>query len=114
MGMITALDLAENLDITLEQQIGMHLRTNHYPPVPLSMVSVCIEAIDACNDEDYDREITLPEGVLWRGRETAPANAIAEAHHLDSWIAHAHYCDCSDCIVDMNEDAGYEMGLGLE
>lgn len=100
MGMITALDLAENIDITLEQQIGMHLRSNHYPPVPLSMVPVCIEAIDACNDEDYNREIKLPDGVFWRGNEYAPANAIAESHHLDPWIAHAHYCDCDDCLGD--------------
>jgi hypothetical protein len=92
------MDLATNLDLSLENAIAMHLRGNHYPPVPLSMVQTCIDAIDACNDEDYNREIKLPEGVSWRGSEYAPANAIAEAHHLDPWIAHAHYCDCEDCI----------------
>ena len=55
MGLSTALDLAENLD--LESAIGYHLQGNHYPPVPLSMVQPCIEAIDAYYDEDYNRYI---------------------------------------------------------
>jgi hypothetical protein len=103
VGLSTGLDIAQNLEIDLESQIGMHLRGNHYPPVPLSMVQPCIDAIDACNEEDYDREITLPEGVLWRGQENAPARAIVEAHHLDPWVAHAHYCDCDDCLYEMED-----------
>ena len=51
MGYNTALDFAENLDITLEQAIGYHLQGNHYPPVPLSMVQPCIDAIDAYYDD---------------------------------------------------------------
>jgi hypothetical protein len=86
MGYNTALDFAENLDISLEQAIGYHLQGNHYPPVPLSMVQPCIDAIDAYYDEDYRREIDLPEGVLWRNQVTAPASAIIEQHHLDAWL----------------------------
>lgn len=83
---MSALDIAENLDITLEQQIGMHLRGNHYPPVPLSMVQPCIDAIDAYHDEDYQREIELPEGITWRDKTSAPASAIVDAHHLSAWL----------------------------
>lgn len=86
MGLMSALDIAENLDITLEQQIGMHLRGNHYPPVPLSMVQPCIDAIDAYHDEDYQREIELPEGITWRDKTSAPASAIVDAHHLSAWL----------------------------
>ena len=50
MGMNTAMDLAENIDISLEDAIGYHLQGNHYPPVPLSMVQPCIDAIDAYYD----------------------------------------------------------------
>jgi hypothetical protein len=32
MGNNTAIDLATNLDISLEQAIGYHLQGNHYPP----------------------------------------------------------------------------------
>ncbi len=42
------LSVMDNLDI--ETQIGIHLSSNHYPPVPKSMVQPCIEAIDAVND----------------------------------------------------------------
>ena len=86
MGMNTAIDLAENLDMTLEGAIGMHLQANHYPPVPLSMVTPCIEAIDAYYEDDFNKEIEMPEGVSYKGRTTAPAWAIIEQHHLNAWL----------------------------
>ena len=89
MGYNTALDLSEELD--LEVALGYHLQGNHYPPVPLSMVEPCIEAIDAFYDEDYNREIALPQGVLWRGQVTAPASAIVEQHHLEAWLPEEDY-----------------------
>jgi hypothetical protein len=89
MGLNTAIDLAENLD--LEMAIGYHLQGNHYPPVPLSMVQPCIDAIDAYYDEDYDRLIDMPEGVSYRGRDKAPASAIIEAHHLEAWLPETDY-----------------------
>ena len=101
MGYTTAQELASILD--LEGSIEMHLTANHYPPVPRSMVQPCIDAIDAYHDEDYDREIALPEGVSWRGNTTAPASAIVDAHHLDAWLPHTWDCMCYDCGVT-NED----------
>ena len=89
MGYNTALDLSNELDI--EVAIGYHLQGNHYPPVPLSMVEPCIEAIDAFYDEDYNREISLPEGISWRGQVTAPASAIIEQHHLEAWLPEEDY-----------------------
>jgi hypothetical protein len=78
-------DLGIHLD--LETQISIHLTSNHYPPVPATMVPTCIEAIDAVNDLGlWDLDIPLPEGVSWRGRDTAPAHAIIEAHHLHAWL----------------------------
>jgi hypothetical protein len=89
MGLNTAIDLAENLD--LEMAIGYHLQGNHYPPVPLSMVQPCIDAIDAYYDEDYDRLIDMPQGVSYRGRDKAPASAIIEQHHLEAWLPETDY-----------------------
>jgi len=85
MGSMMSHDLAENV-IDIRQSIAIQLRSNHYPPVPLSMVEPCIEAIYACSDEDYDKQIALPEGVTWRGNTTAPASAIVEGHHLEAWL----------------------------
>ena len=73
-------------DLDLESAIGMHLTGNHYPPVPLSMVQPCIDAIDAYWDENADLEIEMPEGVSYKGKTTAPAWAIIEQHHLDAWL----------------------------
>jgi hypothetical protein len=88
MGSNFATELADNelLDLDLETAIGIHLQGNHYPPVPLSMVEPCIDAIDAYYDEDYNRLITLPAPITWRDQNQAPASAIVEAHHLDAWL----------------------------
>lgn len=88
MGSNFATELAElDLGLSLEDSIGIHLQANHYPPVPRTMVQPCIDAIDAYWEEDFDREIKLPEGVSWRNKDSAPASAIVEAHHLQAWLA---------------------------
>ena len=84
MGYTTAVSLSEELD--LEVALGYHLQGNHYPPVPLTMVQPCIDAIDAIHAGDGNTEIELPEGVLYKNKTTAPAHAIAEQHHLDAWL----------------------------
>lgn len=86
MGYMSAIDMAEHAD-DIVRAISWHLTANHYPPVPTSMVPVCIAAIDALNEEDPDRLVDLPEGILWRDHDYAPAWAIAEAHHLEPWLS---------------------------
>jgi len=89
MGNNLATELADNdlfPDLDLEMAISIHLQSNHYPPVPLSMVEPCIEAIDAYYDEDYDKMIEMPEGVSYRGNSHAPAHAIIDQHHLHAWL----------------------------
>jgi hypothetical protein len=87
MGSNLAYDLAsDELGLDLETAIGYHLQGNHYPPIPLSMVEPCIDAIDAYWNEDYNKMIEMPEGVSYRGSKLAPASAIVEQHHLDAWL----------------------------
>jgi hypothetical protein len=85
MGSVTAIGLADSV-LDLETQLAYHLQGNHYPPVPLSMVQPCIDAIDAYYDEDYERFIAMPEGVFYKGMSHAPARAIIEQHHLEFWL----------------------------
>ena len=81
-----ATELADGtLGLDMYSAIAMHLRGNHYPPVPLSMVQPCIDAIDAYWEDSQDSLIELPEGVSWRGETSAPAWALIESHHLDAW-----------------------------
>lgn len=84
MGYTTALELAEILD--LESAIAMHLQVNHYPPVPRSMVQPCIDALDAYYEDDVEKQIAMPDGVSYKGMNTAPAWAIIEQHHLSAWL----------------------------
>jgi len=87
MGSNFANEMALADNIYIEGQIAIHLQANHYPPVPLSMVQPCIEAIDAVNDAGlWDLEIPMPEGVTYKGLTTAPAWAIIEEHHLNAWL----------------------------
>jgi len=85
MGRVFADGLNE-VDMSLADQLRIHLTANHYPPVPTTMILACIKAIDAGNEGEWDRQIELPEGVSWRGNRTASASAIIEAHHLDTWL----------------------------
>ena len=88
MGSTLTTELADGtLGLDMESAIAMHLQGNHYPPVPPSMVQPCIDAIDAYWEDDSSREIELPEGVSWRGNTSAPAYAIIESHHLESWCS---------------------------
>jgi len=90
MGNNTSSELANlseyGIDISLEQQIAIQLTSNHYPPIPTTMVQPCIQAINACNADESDLEIELPEGVFYKGNTTAPAWAIVSQHHLDAWL----------------------------
>jgi hypothetical protein len=86
MGSNFAHDLADyDLGLDLSTAIKIHLTANHYPPVPVSMVEPCIDAIDAYHNGDTDQEIQMPQGITYKGRNTAPAWAIIEQHHLEAW-----------------------------
>ena len=94
MGSLQAAEMAELMDS--RTAMVWHLTSNHYPPVPVTMVDACLEAIEAGIDDDYDRLIQLPfDGldrngepfqITWRGQDKAPAWAIIEGHHLHTWI----------------------------
>ena len=78
-------------ELSLEQKLAIHLQNNHYPPVPLTMVETCAQAIDILQraqwgDADANEKVALPEGVFWRNLPEAPAYAIVESHHLDLFI----------------------------
>lgn len=73
------------LGLSLEAQMEIHLRSNFYPPIPISMAKPCVEAIEAYWEDDYERLIELPSPIQWRGQDTAPASAIIDQHRLYDW-----------------------------
>ena len=70
----------------LVKDLERHLTTSHYPPIPLKMVPICLEALKAAETKDWDRIISLPEGVIFEGRVHATANEIIAGHHLEKWL----------------------------
>lgn len=89
MGHVAAAGMAEGVAdglASLESALHWHLSSNHYPPVPDSMIAPCIAAIEAGNEDDWERQIELPEGVTWRDETQAPAYAVIESHHLQAFL----------------------------
>tara|TARA_R110000822_G_scaffold78035_3_gene186992 strand:- start:449 stop:721 length:273 start_codon:yes stop_codon:yes gene_type:complete len=85
MGSLQATEIA-NSGLSLEDSLAYHLKVGHYPPIPIEMIEVCKEAIVLMNEGLPNSQIDLPLGTSYRGDTTAPAWAIADAHHLDAWI----------------------------
>jgi len=74
-------------NMKIDDALKWHLSSNHYPPVPLSMIAVCKEVILWANEDgDPNQEFALPKDVEYKGNATAPAWAIIEQHHLDSFL----------------------------
>lgn len=88
MGNMTARELAflGNEGLGIETALSWHLTSNHYPPVPDTMVQPCVEALDNANAGEWDKMVQLPDGVGYKGGTAAPTHAIIEQHHLESFL----------------------------
>lgn len=84
MGYLQAFEISRMTN--LNTSLRWHLQSNHYPPVPVSMVEPCKAAIAAYTGENYQQEISLPDGIRYRGNPTAPASALVEELHLDAFM----------------------------
>lgn len=65
MGSLSAQGFADAVndgDVQLTTALSWHLSSNHYPALPSFFIPTCIAAIEAGNDEDWDRELQLPRG----------------------------------------------------
>jgi len=95
MGFSTALSLATDTNITLEQGVSYHFAGNCYPPIPQFMVGVACEAIIAASEGNWDTLIELPDGVETRhGRRSVPASEIIDNCRLDAFIFEDVEGDC--------------------
>lgn len=89
MGNLQASEFASSVargEIKLLAALDWHLRCNHYPPVPISFVPVCVKAIEHANVGEWDKLIKLPPGCFYKGESKAPVSAIVEQHHLVSFL----------------------------
>lgn len=73
----------------LRPALGWHLRFNHYPPLPESLIDVAEKAIDHVNEGEEDALIELPQGIVRgdTGEKTVRAWWVIEHLHLDSFLS---------------------------
>jgi hypothetical protein len=74
MGSLNAQGFADAVNdglASIDTALSWHLTSNHYPPLPTFFISTCKAAIEAGNDEDWDREIKLPRGCATHQRPVA-------------------------------------------
>lgn len=89
MGTLGAMGMAEAVNdglASIDQALGWHLQSNHFPPVSVSFVPVCKAAIEHAALDDWDVEVELPEGCTYKGQSTAPVIAIVVQHHLEAFV----------------------------
>lgn len=72
--------------VDLDMTLHWHLQGNHYPPLPLDLIEPCKQAIEAGYDDDWDRRIDLPNGLLFRGKPRATAQDLIESCHLETFF----------------------------
>lgn len=85
MGALQAQAIADDVkdgNLNLEIALQFHFRSNHYPPLPLSLIPIAVKIIKG---EVTDR-VTLPDGITYKGSKTAPVQACIKAWHLDSFL----------------------------
>lgn len=87
MGWLHATEYA-NSGVSLEKSVTWQLRYNFFPPHPIEMVPVAIQAIEACLEGDYERLIDSPHEHKTYGFKI-PANKIVEIFRLEPWIENA-------------------------
>lgn len=90
MGSIGVMGMLEATD--QDTALRWHLTSNHFPPVPESMVEACKAAIDAMNDGNPDKPIPLPEGITYRGMSYSFAYLLVDSLHLE------YFLDQEECI----------------
>ncbi len=90
MGRMNALGMAAEVDggnVVLNSALHWHLTSNHYPPMPVELVSVAEEAIEKADEGEWEHEIEIPDGINFRGRYIVTVSEAVEVMHLDSFLS---------------------------
>ena len=72
--------------VVLDAALHWHLRSNHFPPLPLALIEVAKAAIQKANNEEYEAEIDMPDGISFRDAGKATVYQLIESMHLESFI----------------------------
>jgi hypothetical protein len=77
-------ELVEAGEVSLETSLEWHLQDNHFPPLPKTLIPICVEAIQRANDGDWDADVKFPSHSNFR--DSAKVSDLVEALHLEAFI----------------------------
>ncbi len=83
MGNKRAQEFAEMVgsdEISIDNALTYHLRSNHYPPVDRSFIPVAKRAIEKANQGYWTHKLEMPNG------KTLQVHEIVEGLHLDVFL----------------------------
>lgn len=105
MGRLAAEDMIEQggKDLALE----WHLRSNHFPPIDLSLLPVAKEAISLADGGDWETEIDLPPGLPYA---KASVSKIVSGLHLAMFVQPEEEDYDLEPYDDTCPDCGFDMG----
>jgi hypothetical protein len=89
MGTQKAIEMAEAVEegLPLAAALEYHLTSNHYPPLPRTLVQTAMKAILLVNHGQDMLTVRLPRGVELRGYgQRVPAWKLVDAMHLGAFI----------------------------
>ena len=90
MGSMTALgykDMVDEGQMSLENALAIHLRSNHYPPIPTSMIRPCMRAIKKANRGEWDKRVRLPKGISHKIYGSfVPVHEVIREVHLETFL----------------------------
>jgi len=70
-----------------EVALTWHLQHNHYPPIPLMMIPIAQQAIEAANEHEWDREIEMPDEVEHKVHgNNVPACVLIDYMNLQDFL----------------------------
>lgn len=89
MGATTARDFKEQVDmgaVKMEHALEYHLLYNCVPSLPLTFIPLCVEAIKNANAGEWDKEVSLPAPLLYKGDTLAPTSEIIELCRIECFL----------------------------
>jgi len=90
MGRMTAEGYKKSIDdgsLSLENAISIHLSSNHYPPLPSTLVPVALKALTKAKKGEWEKKIRLPEGLEHKiYGKLVPVQVVMDYMHLEPFL----------------------------
>jgi hypothetical protein len=97
MGSMRSIEMASFVRqgaVSLSDALRDHLQANLFPPQPLRLLPAAERAVELAQQEDWDAEICLPEGIFYRGAHTVSCGEMIRSLRLEVFL---------DALVDEEE-----------